>query len=44
MFSVAREGEEVEFEIGFWNEGEKGKGRARKTEEMGATRGRSRWE
>ena len=43
VFSVAREGAEVEFEIGFWNKGEKGKGKARReeTEEMGA-RGRSR--
>ena len=26
VFSVAREGEYVVFEIGFWNKGEKGKG------------------
>ena len=46
VFSVAREGAEVEFEIGFWNKGEKGKGKARReeTEEMGATRRRSRRE
>ena len=41
VFSFAGEGEEVEFEIGFWNKGEKGKGRARRGEDRGA-RGRMR--
>ena len=45
MFSVPREGEEDEFEIVFWNEGEKGKGKVYRgeTKKMGA-RERSRRE